>query len=265
MPQKISWWVYGVLALFSAMPASALTINPGRTQAELSPGGTMEAVLVATNDDPETIHVELSSKDWFVLEANKENQLGVNTWLKILGKQKFDLKPKETREVKIALKCPEKAQGELVGMVSFLYRTDNPSMMTPVISVSVYLGALGTEKVSGEIEQVVVQKWNNAIQAVVDVKSTGNVHLRPMGIFIFEDKNGNEIARFSTKEGGPAYPGRNQGYFAQVPAEFKLERGRYRVRAELEYRGVILQERREFNVLKDGSIEMQTKPKAITG
>jgi hypothetical protein len=247
------------LILFAAMafPAHALTISPGRTEVRLSPGHQMEAVLKATNDSPDKVHVSLSTKDWGpMLEENKANKLTVDTWLSLQGAKEFDLKPGETREVKLKVKCPETALGELVGMVSFLYVTDTPSMMTPIISVAVYMEAVGTEKVAGELQKVVVQVWQNQFQAAVSIKSTGNVHLRPTGTIAVLDKKGKELHKFPIKEGGPAYPGKDQGYFGIIPADFKLPKGKYKAVADLQYRGLLFQGEQRFKVLKDGQVQM---------
>jgi hypothetical protein len=244
----------------AALPVHALSISPGRTEVRLSPGKELEAALKATNDSPDLIHVTLSTKDWGpMLESNKANKLTVDTWLKIQGPREFDLKPGETREIKLSVKCPEPTQGELVGMVSFMYVTDTPSMMTPIISVAVYMEAAGTETIAGELQSIVVNVWQDQLQAAVSVKSTGNVHLRPTGTIAFQDKKGKEIVSFPIKDGGPAYPGREQGYFAVIPAGYKLPKGRYKVSANLEYRGLKLQGIRDFKVLKNAQVEMAPK------
>ena len=244
-----------------AVSAWALSVSPGRTEIRLAPGKKIAAVITASNDTPDLLHVKLSTKDWFLLDANKTKNLVIDQWLKLHGKKEFDLKPGQSRKVKITARCPKEAEGELVGMVSFLYEKDPPSMVTPIISVSVYVEVAGTEKASGEIRQVAVQTWNNQIQLAVDLKSTGNVHLRPSGSFTVVDARGVEVATFPVKEGAPAYPGRDQGYFAQIPPGFKLASGRYAVKVSLQDRGLAFQAERGFQVLKDGKIQMDSEKK----
>ncbi|OGR90376.1 MAG: hypothetical protein A2992_09665 [Elusimicrobia bacterium RIFCSPLOWO2_01_FULL_59_12] len=252
--------VLSVVWLAAACPSLwALSVSPGRTEVRLAPGASQRGALTTTNDSPDRQHVTLSTKDWFVLEANRAKKLTVNTWLKLHGAKEFDLNPGESREVQFTVKCPKDARGELVGMVSFMHTPDQPSMMTPMISVSVYLEAAGTEQRAGEIERLAVRKWNNQIQAAVGVKSTGNVHLRPTGTIALEDSTRKEVARFPVKEGGPAYPGQGKGYFAKVPADFQLTPGRYTARADLSYRELSLKAEDGFNVTKDGQIEMDSK------
>ncbi len=248
-----------LLAVGLPQQSEALTVGPGRTELRVAPGQKAQGELTATNDGPVPLHVELSTKDWFVLDANQAHHLTVNTWLKLKGKKEFDLKPGENRNVTFKVNCPKDAEGELVAMVSFLYTSGPASMMTPMISVSVYLEAAGTEKRSGEIKELVVRSWNNQIQAAVNVASTGNVHLRPTGALIVTSDKGEEVVRFAIKEAGPAYPGKSQAYFADVPTNFKFSPGAYTIRAALDYRGLALNAERTFKVLTDGKVQMTPK------
>jgi hypothetical protein len=234
--------------------AWALSVSPGRTQIALSPGAKMNASLTVRNDAQKEIQVQVSKKDWFVLPANKD--LTIDKWLTVRGPQTFFLKPGQARQVKLTARCPKQAQGELVGMVSFLYQTEDASMVTPVISVSVYLSAAGTEKVEGAIKHLVVRHWRDSLQVAVGVESTGNVHLRPTGHVRIFDAKGASLIELPIKEGDPAYPGMERGYFAQE-ASRKLAPGHYRVEADLVYRDLPLKATRQFSVGKDGNIKVE--------
>jgi len=235
-------------------PAQALTVSPGRTEIRLAPGEKMKMRLSAVNDSKEELQVTVSKKDWFVLDANKA--WGVDQWMKINGPERFTLKPGQKREIPVTVTCPRGAQGELVGMASFLYQTLSPTMVTPVISVSIYLEVAGTEKVAGEITEVGVRRWQERLQAAVAVKATGTVHLRPTGEILLKDSDGRPVARFPVPEASPAYPGRVQGYLAQVPPDFTLAPGRYRAEAHLNYRDLALSAARDFVVSAKGQIQM---------
>jgi hypothetical protein len=234
--------------------AKAIVVNPARSQLTLAPGQEERLILRVTNDREEPVDVEVGTKDWFVLEANKS--VGVDQWLKLQGETRFTLQGQERRQIPVVVVCPEKAQGEMVGMVSFLYRGKEPSMVTPIISVSVYLAVKGTEKVDGQIKDVAVGRWKGNLHVGALVRSTGNVHLRPTGqITIYDEKNA-VVIRLPVPEGGPTYPGREQPYICPE-SDIKLAAGRYFARAELSYKDLIMRGEKEFSVSNDGEIRMK--------
>ena len=237
----------------SLQPAWALSVNPGRTEISLKPGAKSRMMLTVTNEDKEDVQVQVSSKDWFVLPANKG--LSSDQWIKIHGKELFILKPGENRKVSLTILCPKQAQGELVGMVSFTYQTRESSMVTPMISVSMYVEAAGTEQISGEITELSVLRWKGKVQAAVAIKSTGNVHLRPTGHILLNDASGKTVADYIVPEENPTYPGRTQGYFGQG-ADAALQPGHYQASANLMYRMVPFKADRGFTVAQDGNITM---------
>ncbi len=237
-----------------------LAVFPGRTEVRLPPHEQKEIPITVTNDAQEKVHVSVSTKDWYVLEANRAKQLNVDKWLKVKGAKTFTLKPGQTRKIRVFVISPKEAEGELVSMVSFLYKSDREAMLNPMISVSVYMEIAGTEKVAGEIYDIVVRTWKGKLQAALDLLSTGNVHLRPTGSIELIDSQGKTAATFPIQAGRPAYPGHHQAYFADIPADSKLSSGRYTARAHLDYREVAFHAQRGFHVLKDGSIEMDAKP-----
>src|SRR4051794_37683840 len=125
-----------------AVKTWALTVTPGRTQIRLSPGAGIKGTLTVTNETAQKVQVEISQKDWFVLPANEGKT--ITQWMKLKGPAYFWLKPGKTRTIDYKVTCPLDAQGELVGMVSFAYQPENPTMVTPMISVSVYVSAAGS-------------------------------------------------------------------------------------------------------------------------
>jgi hypothetical protein len=138
-------------------------------------------------------------------------------------------------------------------MVSFAFQSDTPSNLLPVISVSVYMEAIGRSQISGEITALALRDANKGTQVAVGVKSTGNVHLRPTGNVKVFTQSGKEVATFLIKEGDPAYPGQERGYFAQDET-LKLEPGSYRAKTEMTYRDLTLRATKEFKVSKDRTV-----------
>jgi len=247
-------WLNIALLLGQACPVWALVVSPPRTEVRLVPGASTPVELTATNDDKVEVQVDVSKKDWFIPAANKI--WTVDRWLNVHGPARFKLKPGQTQKIEITVSCPKEMLGEVVGMVSFVYQTEPPSTVTPMISVSMYVIAKGSEKLDGDVKDLIVRRWHD--QAVVSavIRSTGNVHLRPSGRLVVADAKGNELAAMPVAEGAPTYPGTENIYGGQVPPNVKLPPGTYTVKADLEYQDLKLQGSRTFKVLPDGSIQM---------
>jgi hypothetical protein len=250
-----NWQIMFLVAATS--PVWGLSIAPSRTEVRLTPGASTQFELTATNDDKVTLQVEVSKKDWFIPQANKV--WTVDRWMDLQGPAHFYLKPGESHKIQVTVNCPKELQGEVVAMASFVYRTEQPSNVTPMISVSVYLMAAGTEKMAGEVEDFLVRIWNGQVNVNVKVKATGNVHLRPSGYLAVQDAHGKEWARMAVAEGQPTYPGSDAIYFGSVPADVKIPPGRYIAVADLAYKDVKLNGKKEFTILTDGQIQMSPK------
>jgi hypothetical protein len=252
-----SFWAASAVVLsllLAGRNGYALTVSPGRTEIRLAAGGVIKSTLSVTNETGTLVHVTMSKKDWFILPAN--STWTVESWLYASGPERFDLKPGEHRVVPLEIKCPRGAQGDLVGMVSFSYVGDVPSMVTPVLSVSVYLTVSGTEKVSGEFHEVFARKYPNGIFLGAEIRNSGNVHLRPGGRVDLEDPHGKLTDHYNFIEADPVYPGFSKP-FAVQDGTLKLVPGRYVVHADFHYKDLRLRARRAFTVLPDGKIEQE--------
>ena len=258
---KHPWAILSWCMVFSALgfcgitsPALALVITPARTEMHLLPGTSTKAVLTATNNDKVEVQVDVSKKDWFVLPSNKA--LTVDKWLKVHGPARFYLKPGKSRTVTLMVSCPKETDGELVGMVSFRYQTEHPSMVTPMISVSMYVIAAGHDKMEGAIKDIVVRRWQNTVVVTAAVKAGGNVHVRPSGRLIVTDSKGGELASLPVPQGQPTYPGQEQLYGGQMPANVQLPPGTYTAKADLAYQDLKFQGSRDFTILPTGELQM---------
>ena len=244
-----------LVLLGGVWPCEALVVSPARTEIMLAPGKSTKAILTATNDDKEEIQVDLSKKDWFVPTQNKA--WSVKDWMELHGPSRFYLKPGESQKVEVTVTCPKQMTGEMVGMASFLYQTEHQGMVTPMISVSLYLTAAGTEKLSGQVEDMMVRKYNNQVSVGAKIRCTGNIHLRPSGRLVLTDSKGTEVGQVSVVEGQPTYPGTENIYGGMLPAGVTLPAGSYSARTDMKYRDVDLQLVQNFQVKPDGQIEME--------
>jgi len=246
---------------FGALQATsvqALSVTPARTEVRLTPGHHVKTILTVLNDHAEEMQIEASQKNWFMYDANKD--VPVTDWLKIHGKTYFRLKPGQKREVPVTITCPPKAEGLLMGMTSFAFQPMEPGMMTPMISVSIYLTAEGTDKKQGEIRALIARLYEGKMHVGAEVVSTGNVHLRPSGTLRIL-QNGVLISEFRVVEAEPVFPGQSRGFVGQGNSQ-ALKAGDYVLKAEMTSGEVILQAERLFRVDAKGNVTMQEKKPA---
>ena len=206
---NISWcrqtWMMAAILAACTSAGLAMSVSPARTEVRAPPGGETTAVITITNTHPEVYDVEVSEKPWFIYPNNR--QIQVEEWLKLPFRKHFRLKPGQSRNVKITLRCPTQATGELMGMVSFAYQGIKQSMITPMISTAVYLEIIGTENNAGEILALGAGTRNGRFQVGVQMKATGNVRIHPAGWVYLANDQGQNLAEYIIAEGSPMFPG----------------------------------------------------------
>lgn len=256
---KKSVTIVGALLAASLLSgsASALVINPGRTELRLAPGSRTDVQYTVQNDHDEEMQVDITQKNWFLSEKNKS--FAVQDWLGIKGKTYFVLKPGETRQVKVRVHCPKSADGLLVGMTSFAFQPMTFGTVTPMISVSIYVSVAGTEQRTGHIKTLAARVYENQLTVGAEVAADGNVHLRPTGRFQVLDSAGKVIAEHQVKEGDPVFPGQSRG-FVSPGLGLKPAPGEYRLQAEFQYGEVAMKAHQAFTVLPNGDIRMVGGP-----
>lgn len=252
-------------ALLSAVSAQAIQLNPSRQEVLLSVGENAIGQVEATNDGAKPVIVEVSARNWFVLPHNEG--LPVESWLS-LRKTKLELAPGAKQVIQFDVRIPTAApkggtpEGVLVGMVSFMPREEDaePSSVNLVVSVSVYAIVKGTEKREAEADRLVLRKDVETLQAVVNVKNTGNVHARPSGVVQIMDTKNNIKAEVPLQEGRPVYPGNNRDYSgtATWPA---LKSGNYKALVLLNLWGKTLEKPFYYRVKKGSELESVTEEK----
>jgi hypothetical protein len=244
------------LLAMTSPSAWALSVAPARTEVHLAPGAETHAVITVTNPHPEAYNVELSEKPWFIYPDNK--QIKVEDWLHLTGKQHFRLKSGKSREVEIKISCPKDAVGELMGMVSFTYVGDTPSMITPMISTAVYLDVIGTERTSGEIVALGAGTRNGKFQVGAQIKATGNVRLRPSGTVRLMNDQWQPVFVYTLVEGNPIFPGQVRDYPASGP-DTAPATGHYSLSAEIHSGTLELKSDQGIFVKPDGVVELDRK------
>lgn len=240
---------------------AGIAVEPVRQEIKVASGGEVQGSYFVYNVGKEPTHITVAPRDWFVLEENKG--LKIDSWLRITP-QELDLEPGERKEVKYEVAVPAGAIGELVAMISFIPRAEEESTINVVFSVSLYVMIEGTEILKGEISKVDIRRWeregSSDLRLAVLVENRGNVHLRPKGKIVVEDRKGNEIKEIELTYGWPVYPGREHAYFGDWQGA-RLKSGEYKAIATVDYGDPenILTKGISFKVDKKGNIEMGNK------
>lgn len=242
-----------MLAL-SASCAWALSVNPARTDVRLDPGAVSRVTLTVNNPHPDAYDVELSVKPWFKYPDNAT--LKVEDWLKLPKKTQFRLKPGKSRDVEVTLQCPKDAVGELMGMVSFAAQEAKGSMLTSMISTPIYLRVAGTEKNTGELVALGAGARSKVFTVGIQVKATGNVRLRPVGVIHLTDAAGQLVADYLVPETTPIFPGQTHDIQAQGPAVVPPA-GRYTLNADIKSGSLDLSGKKSFVVKANGEVELE--------
>lgn len=248
---KITLGLFLVIMLGICCNGFALNITPSRYELDGISGDIFEKNYLVYNETDKDLHITVKLKKWFDLEQN-ENIIP-EEWIKIEPSE-FDIKSKEEKNISIVVSVPEKAQGFIMAMVSFVPETGENTGVGMVMSIPVYVKIKGTEVFGAEIGDVGIRKNSSDIQVGVVVKNTGNVYFRPKGKAIITNKK-EEIAAIDLKYGLPVYPFKDRSFIGSW-SNGVLNPGKYNLKIEImsEYSEIPIVSLRDFEVEKNGEI-----------
>ncbi|MCK4462835.1 MAG: hypothetical protein KAU58_00820 [Candidatus Omnitrophica bacterium] len=230
-----------------------ITIGPSRFEVSLPPGEIAVADYYVQNETDKPIHVVVEPENWF-RDAYLYKDLAIEDWIK-LDTYEFDLEPKEIKKLKLTIKVPVDVTGELVAQIFFTSAAGGGKSKVGAVRARLgavlYVAIKGTEKIDAEIENIFVSKittqGKEALQIKVRVRNKGNVHLRPKGKVLIEDRKGEKIGEFTLLYGRAVLPRKHFDYHA-FWEEPELKKGKYSVQATINYGKI-------FNVEKDAAFE----------
>ncbi|MFH1593653.1 MAG: hypothetical protein ABID09_03025 [Candidatus Omnitrophota bacterium] len=217
----------------------AIIIGPSRLEVSMAKGETAEIDYYAQNEAEAPIHVAVEAENWF--KGTEAYDIKPEDWLE-LSISEFDLEPMEIKKLKLIVKVPQDATGEMVAQIFFSSGVTGESVLPGAIRARLgailYVAIEGTEIVDGHIEDIVVARGiqgdEDALKIGVRVKNEGNVHLRPTGSVVIEDLNGEKILEKNIASGRAVLPGQDFLYYA-LPDKTKLSKGEYKVKATVKY------------------------------
>jgi len=235
--RKLYFLVVLLFLHFSSVLYAGIGVEPTVTEISLSPGKRRAETFTVLNDGDKAIHVKVELEDW----ERKEEGIEVASWLEVKP-LKFELGPGEVRKVKYKIEVPEEAKGEVMAMVFFgsIAPAGGGVGIQTRFGVSIYVAIKGTEIVEANIEKLDVVKYgsesseNYGINFGVSVENMGNVHIRPKGKVIVEDKEGNRIKELDVFYGFPVFPQAKRTFPAIWKGEM-LPPGEYKAKATVTY------------------------------
>lgn len=240
-----------LLALFAFVrPARAeFFIEPARQEVTMPPGDTQEGEYTIRNTGAEPKNIGVRFRDWFVLP---ENKFAAKDWLTI-APTGFVLDPGQEQKLKFLVHLPSSAVGTCVAMISFAPESEGG--VSTLMSVSLYVTAMGTEKVSWDVQDMLFKQTPQGLEFSGQVKNNGNVHVRPHGTVTVHAGRGKNYS-LTIPEMRPAYPGTDRFVTAKQDG-VKLEPGKYKVTVKMVSGTNEIEIKKKLRVHKNGVLVLQ--------
>jgi hypothetical protein len=240
--------------------AHALQVTPPYQLIDLNSGEAGLGECTITNNEDKPLNIKVHTKDWFILPENKANDIKATDWL-IVEENEFVLQPGEAKKIGVTIKAPEKAVGELVGMVSVEFYGEAKTMVNQMVSVAVYAAITGTDKLNAELDALSIMPEASMLRVGVNVKNTGNVHVRPTGQVKIYDANKALLRDVFIQQGRPIYPGRKNSYYGQIHGDL-LKPGLYEAHVllrDVDRETDIIDTRHKIKITEDNKVELIKK------
>ena len=230
------------IGLFCVTESHALIIGPARLEARLPAGEVAGIDYYAQNDTESPAHITVEPENW-AKDSYDYGSLAAGDWLKIDTYQ-FDLKPKEIKKLKLTVRIPKTAKGELVAQIFFTSGAVGAEAalqggVRARLGAVLYISIKGTEKPMLEIKGIDVKTAGDeksaSLKIVVTAQNEGNVHIHPAsGILTIYDDKGRQVARVNMAPEHSVLPGKVVEYPAawDNPA---LNEGKYSISCEIKY------------------------------
>ena len=246
------------IVLSSSSLFAGIGVEPTVTEISIPPGGKAKGIFTVVNDGDESVQVVVQPENWL----RKKEAMDVGSWLEVKPEE-FQLGPKGTKTVKYKVRVPKETEGELMSMVFFA--TTAPAgravnIMTR-FGVALYVMVKGTEVLGGEVSELKVKKDGGKIHFMAFVENRGNVHFRPRGKVIIEDRKGEKLDEVEIQYGWPVFPGDKHLYDGYWEPEEILP-GSYRAIAIFNYGDIYSDLDEQFE--KDISFEVTDKGEVVT-
>ncbi len=240
----------GLSILFWGSESHSLTVGPARLEVRLPAGEVAGIDYYAQNNTDGPVHVTIEPENW-LQDTYDYSWIIAGDWIKA-EPGKFDLKPKEIKKVRVMVRVPKKAKGELVAQIFFTSAIagaadDAGGSIKSRLGAVLYVAIKDTEKLNAEIRDISVSdvKINEKDEIKIDVflRNKGNVHIRPAeGRVVVSDAKGREISRLPMVTDYSVVPGQEFAYTVSWDSP-TLTEGKYKISAFMKYGRMYARER----------------------
>jgi hypothetical protein len=210
-----------------------------------------------------TLRESFSPKEKLEIPKEKLTLFDASSWIKLDEKDvDFILQPKEAREIKMTILSPLGASpgGHYASLV-FQPMIPQESVSKDSVFVFARVAALLFIQKKGEIvENLSVRKFDVnyynqklPIEITLQLKNSGNTHLRPVGKVMIQDNSGKKIIMNLPIPESIILPGTSKNYNVTIEESLakKIGSGRYSIKAQVMYgtNNQIIQTKFKFFIL----------------
>ncbi|MEW6609126.1 MAG: hypothetical protein AB1414_17070 [bacterium] len=224
-----------------AQKKEKLWVEPSFIDLISPPGGMRSFSILVRNEGQSELEVEVFAQDYAVNEEGQISYLPAGNqpyscakWIAI-NQSKFNLSPKDKRNLSFSIRVPREVNGGKYAKLCFAGLTkDKKATVTSEVSISVEIPNTAVKK--AEIENISYQKnKDNSLSFFVTFVNLGNIHLRPKGnLRIYEEEKRKEIVNIPLMEEiEPILP--NQKRIISSLYKGELKRGNYYAVVELDF------------------------------
>ncbi len=241
-----------VLMFIFKLAYAELSITPAVVNVVAEPMSICESKYIVTNISDNAVTVIVTKENWKNFSGNSSD-VSVDNWLD-LGKNKFDIAPKETVEVPFKVITSEKMVGSVSGMIVF---TVKGGMFSFSMKQPVYVVINGTEQVDFKIDSITMEtvKINGNLYYNMVVRNVGNVHVRHNGVIeIYDRETGDLIKNVVIEESFPVYAQDSRAFNGVVLNRKDLKKGKYIALFKINALGKEVVKRVKFEVSDLGEV-----------
>jgi hypothetical protein len=237
--QKLKSSVFAVLLILGITGnlLANIGVDPAIVEMTLKQGEVQQGTLNVVNNGDEELIVTVEPENWLKKKGykNKLSEKDPKDWLEVRP-MKFKVAPGQPKEIHYKAKAPKDMKGELVAMVFFSSKSKIKSVQRR-FGVCFYGTIEGTEDVKCEIVNTtaIEDEQRGKIRFAVEIKNTGNVHVRPYGFINIY--NGEDLIKYiRIKKGYPIYPGKTHIFSDECDMKDLPEAFSYQ--ADISYGGI---------------------------
>ena len=244
------------LACISSAHAFSLNLNPPSIRLTVGTGESTSGKITLENRGDLKLSVKAYVEDWvYAKDGSKDFKEAGSTpyscakWIK-LSQEKFDLNPKEIKEIEYTLTVPKDATGGHYAVIFFESLIEQAKAQVQAapaggqgvavagrIGTIVYHETKGLVNKKGSILDLKASGYEKAkpLRVELTFKNEGNTQLQADGKLSLLDSSGNKVAETEVRRiySLPGDPAGKELVFSKI----ELKKGRYILKGALEYGG----------------------------